>query len=572
MQIVKDQQAKAQARSSNRGVQVVPTVKATTSSGEEGAASLSQSFNADDQVPNHFRSMAGDEGLSENDSAFFSGTTNSKHSLSGGEHGSNFSISSCSTPADANKVNSAAVSADNHSTSCTITTASTCCSSVMDSNTIASSGPAGIDSHSASAFAGDLRDKALTEESPVLAHKQPETCAQGGTNEDAQSLPCLVPASSSVPSSSQSWCDFPGVDVHNKATITVTTSTTSAWSPSSSEQHHVDLSALCSRLSSVGGGDFVRGTLASSHSDPSIYHTLGGNGGEAGNDSDDSMRCIGSSRSHSVCSVPEDTSVEFNLLSPSLAPDPEPMLSSPEDGYAYEDDNLDEAQSLGNERSSAAGSSVDPVSDSLNDTLCLCKSSGQGISQLTSSYLQEDAAVGGCSMNDEEWWDTDVQEQPQPFPSFLARTTSTNDVRTAGSSVATWDMDFSSVGGVQPGDDQSTTPEVEGCDVNLSIKGRYRPVPPPPPPPPPPLPLPANKLNLELIPYYKPGKPSNNQEESAGEESDLDRYFHAVISEGLEEEERSKLFTKIGMLQIFIYTMLADFMCQQENSLIRVGN
>ncbi|GFR69512.1 ubiquitin carboxyl-terminal hydrolase 47 [Elysia marginata] len=543
LQAVKVQKAKVQALSSSRAAaQAVSTVLESTSIGDGGAASLSQSFNTDDHIPHHLRSLAaGDEGLSENDSAFYSGATNSKHSLSGGEHGSNFSISSCSTPADAGRSNCAATAAsvDSCSSSYTVTTTdSSCHSSVMASKPTASTVFADTDSRNAVAFDEDLRAEASQQE--------------GGACSDSVRLPYPVSVWSADPvvsSGSQTWCDFPSVDVCTSATITTTTTTTSVWSPSSSEQLHVDLPALCARLTAVGGADFVRGALSSSHSDPSIYHTLaGGDGAEGGNDSDDSMRCRGSSGSHSVCSGLEDTSTEFNL-SPSLAPDPDPMVSSPEDGYTFEEDNLHEAQAVmrEQERSSAAGSSVDPE---LSQSQSLCNSSGQCANQLdsgSSSSRQGDGAIAGggggsVGVSDEDWWELDSQEQPQPFQSFLERTTSTNDVRSGVNSVATWDMDLSSVGGADPGDDQSTTPEVEGCDVNLSIKGRLRPVPPPPPPPPPPpLPLSANKLNLELNVSYKPGNSSDSQEVAgaAAEESDLDRYFHAVVSDGSDEDERT---------------------------------
>ncbi|RUS84034.1 hypothetical protein EGW08_008212 [Elysia chlorotica] len=530
LETVKEQQAKAQARSSSRGVSA-----AATSTGEDGVTQLSQSFSTEDQVPQHLRSVGGDEGLSENDSGFFSGATNSKHSLSGGEHGSNFSISSCSAAADASRVGGVAVvsgdsheaastdasrvdcvavvSSDNQERSCTINTATSgISSSVSDPQAKASIFPAG----GVPAVYGEVGDKACEEEASSVS----------------VSSSCVPPVSPG----SQSWAEFP----QPKKTVTVTTSLTSAWPPSSSEQLHVDLSALCSRLA-------VGGVLGSSHSDPSIYHmeepgndgessiyhTLAGHGAEAGNDSDDSMRCIGSSGSHSVCSGPEDTSVEFNL-SPSLAADPDQVLSSPEDGYPYEEDILDEAQSLGEAKSPAGGSSVDPVSDGCRGAQCLCKSSAQ----LNSSFRENGATAVASNTPGDEWWDSDPQDPPEPFPSFLARTTSTSDVRSAAGTAASWDMDFSSVGGAQPGEDQSAEQEVEGCDVNLNIKGRLRAVPPPPPPPPPPLPLPASKLNLELSTHYKPGK-RDSQGDEAVEEPDVERYFHAVVFDGSEEEDRT---------------------------------
>lgn len=529
LQNLKNQQAKVLSLSQNRAAQAASKVS-ETHTGVDCSVSFSQSSNVDDHIPHHFSSLTGDDGLSENDSAFYSGATNSKHSLNGGEHGSNFSSSSCSTPADTGKGHCTASSVDSCLSSSTITSASNC-SSVM---AFKPSLIEGTGFRNAVAFDEDLQASGESSPNPACSK---ENCGQGRTLSENESMLYSVSVSSSVPkitSGTQTWCNFPSVDIYTSATITTTTTTTSAWSPSSTEQLHVDLNALCSRLCSVGGSDFVRGALTSSHSDPSIYHTVGGGGAEAGNDSDDSMRCLGSSGSRSVCSGPEDTSTEFNL-SPALAADPEPLVSSPEDGYTFEEDNLDEAQTIANQDRSDAGSSVDPVS---GYSQSLCNSSNQ---KDNGSRQQGEVAVkDSVGVSDEDWWELDSHEQPQPFPSFLARTTSTNDVRSGINSVATWDADFSSVGGPEPVGDQRNTPEVEGCDINLNIK---RPVPPPPPPPPPPLPLSTNKLNLELTSFYKPGKASDNRDEAAvaavAEESDLDRYFHAVISDGTEEDERT---------------------------------
>ncbi|GFO12308.1 ubiquitin carboxyl-terminal hydrolase 47 [Plakobranchus ocellatus] len=527
---------------------VRPAVRSSPVAGREehptAAGDSAQHPLLDEDKNCQLKPCAGDEGLSENDSAFFSGTTISKLSLSGADHCSSFSTSSCSTPADTHGNSTATCSVTVAEVrSATATSTSNCYTSVMASK------PTSLSSVSQGSVAFEEGLGVGDTEVDTCAHRD-ENRPQESVVDNRASFHRLPSSAVAAASSVQSWCGFPSVNAHSYSTTnTTTTNTTSASSPSSREQLHVDLSALCSRLSSVGGSEFVRGALASSHSDPSIYHTM-----RDGNNSDDSMQCLGSSGGRSVSGSPEDSSAEFNL-SPSLGPDPEPTLSSPEDGYGFEEDNLDEAQAVTGNEGYAIGSSVDPVSSNLQS---LCKPydlplSGQYSNQLCSK--QEDGAVCGASgdgvgrenVDEDDWWETDSREQPQPLASFLARTTSINDVRTAGSSrELSWDMDFSSVGGGGPSDDQSAAAEVEGCDINLSIKGRLRPVPPPPPPPPPPLPPMStgfsHKLNLELVTDVKHwnGPDEQQQEDTeAAEESDLTRYFHAVVSQGLDSEERT---------------------------------
>ncbi|CAL1532778.1 unnamed protein product [Lymnaea stagnalis] len=376
-----------------------------------------------------------DEGVSEHDSAFYSGATNSKHSLSGVDPGSNFSISSSTTT-------------DTRYGAGTVTNLSQ------------------ADDIAVASFDDDIENG-----TPRL-------------NSDCES-------SSGIGEES------------NKTKEPV--SSTSRPHSSSHEHLTVDMANVCSKLSTA--------CLTSSRSDPSIYHTCADN-------SDDSLQCLGSGPS-TGSQEDTSTSAEFNFSC--SGPDPEPILSSPEDGYGFEDDIEDEKDV------DILGAGLPPV----NPRIC-----GSG---RRSGIVIHDLDLGPMNgqfhsnyntqfpighFEPEEDWDREASAVTHAqthkslhsspflphsslgFPSAQSDTIQPNLLDTAQSALS----------------DNPSHPLEDENDIDLSRTGTH--------PPPPHLFTDRNPRASTA----QSGKQSSNDEQC--EEDEVKRYFQAVMTECTDIEER----------------------------------
>lgn len=359
-----------------------------------------------------------DEGVSEHDSAFYSGATNSKHSLSGVDPGSNFSISSSTTT-------------DSRCGAGTVTNLSQ------------------ADDIAVACFDGDG--------TPRL-DSDCESSSGIGEESNKTKEPISRPHSSS----------------HEHLTV--------------------DMANVCSKLSTA--------CLTSSRSDPSIYHTCADN-------SDDSLQCLGSGPS-TGSQEDTSTSAEFNFSC--SGPDPEPILSSPEDGYGFEDEIEDEKDvdilggglPAGNPRLSGSGRRSGIV---IHD-LALAPINGQFHSNFNTQF-----PIG--HFEPEEDWDREVSPAAQTDYSGVI---TTNEV-----SLPTY-MDLAM-------SDQPSHPLEEDNDIDLSRTGTH------PPPP-----------HLFTDRHTRASTAQSAKQSSCdeqGHEEEVRRYFQAVMTECTDTEDRGKLLDLI---------------------------
>ncbi|BFZ09544.1 hypothetical protein BsWGS_12583 [Bradybaena similaris] len=385
-----------------------------------------------------------DEGISENDSAFYSGGTNSKHSLAGFEHGSSFSISS---------------------------------TAVSDSRGV-----------------GMLTGLSHKADGPTPSFEED---LESGL--DKSDTPRLVSDCEESQSS--------GIGEHSRR---VRNHTPCSSRPHSSSHEHlaVDMANLCNKLSSTG--------LTSSRSDPSIYHTCVDH-------SDDSLQCLGSGPS--TGSQDTSTSAEFNFGG--SGPDPDPILSSPEDGYGFEDDNEDEKENEMapvNPRTSGSGRRSGIVIHDLD------------LAPINSQFHTANySAQFPIGHYDPEDWDLEIETEAAQQASHSSFPPS------SALPHSSWSF---------PPDRENTsshlyssldTPAYEnGDNLNVDLsQAKYQP-PPPPPPPPPPLKL-NERSNSRSATGLVSNKQNNNEdedEEDEEREQEVKRYFHAVLVETSETEER----------------------------------
>ncbi|KAH9503711.1 Ubiquitin carboxyl-terminal hydrolase 47, partial [Bulinus truncatus] len=379
----------------------------------------------------------GDEGISEHDSAFYSGATNSKHSLSGVDPGSNFSISSSATT-------------DTRYVSGTLTNLS------QGDDVVA---------------AADNEDAEVGVDKNETPRLNSDCESSSGIGEDSNKVRDSASASSRLHSSSH-------------------------------EQLTVDMANVCSKLSSA--------CLTSSRSDPSIYHTCADH-------SDDSLQCLGSGPS-TGSQEDTSTSAEFNFSC--TGPDPEPILSSPEDGFGFEEDNDEEKET--------------DLLDLVSPRVCGSgRRSGIVIHELDlgsiSHFPTNFAQFPNGHLDPEEDWDRDTSVLPQqesikpkysfPSSSFHAE--------------APWGFPSAELDNLQTGaSGDSSHPLEEGeKDIDLRVRGH-------PPPPPPPLPPPPPHLFTERHSSKSTSLHSNKVTKAEDEEEEVKRYFCAVMSEGSDSEER----------------------------------
>ncbi|XP_005108001.1 ubiquitin carboxyl-terminal hydrolase 47 [Aplysia californica] len=411
----------------------------------------------------HADSSQVDEGISENDSAFYSGGTNSKHSLSGVDPGSNFSISSSTTTETRYGVG-ASVSASE-----------------------------GVQA----AFDTDQESGYFKSTTPRFTSDCEESQSSSGIGEEAGG-------------------SGGGGRQHSVVSL-----------PHSSSHEHltVDMVNLYSKFSSVG--------LHSSHSDPSIYHSCADN-------SDSSLQCLGSGPS-SGSQEDTSTSAEFNFSC--SGPDPEPVLSSPEDGYGFEEDN-DEDEGVSIETALSSSTPLPPGGARRPDAVT------RGLdlppSGFSDNYNQ--FQFPAPSYDDSDDWDRELAKERTACGGTLHSFPSSSSLpQTTGAAEA-----------CDPGSEPQAGTEAaaarsETCVSNASAQAApstltqsntsdaaHPPPLPPPPPPPPPIPPQFLAGSSSLTPRAKSSAQQASVKHCEEEEEVLEvkRYFHAVISDSCETEDR----------------------------------
>ena len=424
-----------------------------------------------------------DEGISENDSAFFSRGTNSKHSLSAVDPDSNCSISSNAAKDSRFDVSMPSATTEN------------------------------IEDDQESGF--------FKSDTPQQAVSDYESQSSSGIGNDSSHV---HQSSISLPQSS------------------------------SLEQLSVDMVNLSYKLTAVG--------LQSSHSDPSVYHSCADN-------SDSSMQCLGSGPSSGS---QDDTSISAEFSFNCDRPDPEPILSSPEDTYEDEDEGVGIdgggalASALAAPLSHTATQRLDLVTQGLDlNATAYPDSYSQFLSQSSRPYDDtDDWDREVASESEHKEWVRQVEGEQQgrsgamisyPSSSSLHQTgIGEVEVLAEGIEVA---QGLLGAEGLAEGLPEGLVGEEE-FSSNLTAHNNHTdsassnstclqsqppsctlsPPPPPPPPSPPPPPPPFSSLPSCSSAVNRCNEKSNKEDV---EEEDVKRYFNAVISHSPDTEDRSEL-------------------------------